>query len=269
MTFAALRKLILDIEKKSSGVIPGQAASSQQSPQPWAFGLKNVDQKLPGAQLCARAFHDVLAHHPGDRVAAGGFAMALLSKLPGEGDILWCQLLGDGREYGALYGPGLRWLGIDPGRIIHVQVRCARDLAWVMEEAVRSGSVAAVISEGPALDFTTTRRLSLACKEAAIPCLYVNLSGEMRPSAADTRWRITATAGPDTGHEMLDQSLGPVTAAWSVSLVKCRGGRLGKWQLYWDYETVSFHMATALCDGKVSEPAAPTTSKVVAFQRAG
>lgn len=265
MTIATLRKLIRSIENRPLRTGSKIAVSSR---QPWVFGVEDIDQRLRDSQLCAHAFHDISAHHPGDRIAAGGFALALLSRLPDEGDILWCQLVSDGREYGTLYGPGLRWLGIDPGRLIHVRVTSLRDMSWVMEEGLRSGCLAAVLSEGPALDFTATRRLSLACEDTSVPCLYINLNGEMRSSAADTRWHITARTGPDIALDDLVHQTGPETAAWSLSLVKCRGGRLGKWQLQWNYETVSFHMAPALCDRKVLAPATGE-GKIIALQRAG
>lgn len=89
MTLGDLRKLILDIENKPSGARPSSLEGVPEpypldrSQSPWTFGIEEVDLALPDAQLCAHGFHDISAEHPGDRVAAGGFAMALLSKLPG------------------------------------------------------------------------------------------------------------------------------------------------------------------------------------------
>ncbi len=261
MTIAELRKLIVDIENKPAKT-PGTTVPGDECL--WSFGVDEIDQALPHARLCSRSFHDVSAAHPTDRSSACGFAMALLSRLPGEGDILWCQLVPDAQEYGSLYGPGLHWLGIDPGRIIHVCARSHKDLAWVMEEAVRSAGLRAVLSEGPALNFTATRRLSLACEEAATPCLFVNLNGEAGASAAATRWQVKADVGPGDGEGMS----GPGTAAWSISLVRCRGGQPGKWHLHWDYETFSFHMASPVRGGEIfARPA--DTGDVVAFGRAG
>ena len=261
MAIADLRKLILNIEKKSAT----RATTTESNlSKPWSFGVANLDQALPDNQLCSRSLHDITAVHPADRPSACGFAMALLSRLPHDGDILWCQLFADAREYGGLYGPGLGWLGIDPGRIIHVRVRSQQDLAWVMEEAVRSAGLGAVLSEGPALNFTTTRRLSLACDEAAIPCFYVNLESNMPASAAATRWRIKADVVAD---ETLEIS-GPGAAAWSVSLDRCRGGQLGKWQLRWNYETFSFHMVAPLRHREI--PAQPAhAGEVIALRSVG
>jgi len=261
MILADLRKLIVDIEKRSTkrmAPAPGEDCS------PWSFGVGDIDRALPNRRLCSRSLHDISTTSPGDRSAACGFAFALLSRLPRRGDVLWCQLISDAREYGALYGPGLRWLGIDPGRIIQVRVRSPGDLAWVMEEAVRSAGLRAVVGEGPGLHFTATRRLALACEQAGIPCLYVNLNGAMRASAAATRWQIKAKVAPDEGINMP----GPGAAAWSLSLTRCRGGSTGKWQLYWSYETFSFHMVAAAGDRKV--PAYPVPAgTVIALRRAG
>ncbi len=261
MILADLRKLIVDIENKSATRV---ASASGEDCSPWSFGVGDIDLALPDRRLCARSLHDISATSPGDRPSACGFAFALLSRLPRSGDVLWCQLISDACEYGALYGPGVGWLGIDPGRIIQVRVRSPGDLAWVMEEALRCAGLRAVVGEGPGLHFTVTRRLALACEQAGIPCLYVNLDGDIRTSAATTRWRIKAEAAPG---EEVDMP-GPGAAAWSLSLTRCRGGSTGKWQLYWNYETFSFHMVAASGDRKVPAYPAPAGT-VIALQRAG
>ena len=261
MILADLRKLIADIEKRSATRV---APVAGEDCLPWSFGVGDIDLALPDRQLCAHSLHDISAISPGDRPSACGFACALLSRLPRGGDVLWCQLISDVREYGALYGPGMRWLGIDPGRIIQVRVRSPDDLAWAMEEALRCSGIGAVVGEGPGLRFTATRRLSLACEQAGIPCLYVNFNGDMRTSAAATRWRIKAEAASG---EMPDMP-GPGAAAWSLSLTRCRGGSTGKWQLYWDYETFSFHMVAASGDRKIPACPAPAGT-IIALQRAG
>jgi len=261
MILADLRKLIVDIENKSASraaPVPGEDCS------PWSFGVGDIDLALPDRCLSSRSLHDISATSPGDRPSACGFAFALLSRLPRSGDILWCQLISDAREYGVLYGPGVGWLGIDPGRIIQVRVCSPCDLAWVMEEALRCAGLSAVVGEGPGLHFTATRRLALACEQAGTPCLYVNLDGDTRASAAATRWRVRAKAAPDEGMDIS----GPGAAAWSLSLTRCRGGFTGKWQLYWNYETFSFHMVAASGDRKVPAHPAPTGT-VIALQHAG
>ncbi len=261
MILADLRKLIVDIENKSASRV---APATGEDCSPWSFGVGDIDLALPDRRLCACSLHDISATSPGDRPSACGFAFALLSRLPRDGDVLWCQLISDAREYGTLYGPGVGWLGIDPGRIIQVRVRSPGDLAWVMEEALRCAGLRAVVGEGPGLHFTATRRLALACEQAGTPCLYVNLDGHLRTSAAATRWRIKAETAPDAGAAMP----GPGAAAWSLSLMRCRGGSTGKWQLYWNYETFSFHMAAASGDRKVPAHPAPAGT-VIALQRTG
>ncbi len=263
MTITDLRKLIKDIEKTSAKRV---ASVREEQYSPWSFGVEGIDLSLPDKGLCARSFHDISADHPIDRLSACGFAFAALSRLPHEGDILWCQLFSDASEYGGLYGPGLGWLGIDPGRIIQVQVRSLNDLAWVMEEGVRCAGLGAVMGEGPALDFTATRRLSLACEQAAIPCLYVNLDGSTRASTAATRWRIKADVTSDETSDMP----GPGAAAWSVALARCRGGSPGKWQIYWNYETFSFHMVAPVGHREVfAHPAPAGTGTITALRYAG
>ncbi|NJR13588.1 MAG: Error-prone repair protein ImuA, partial [Phyllobacteriaceae bacterium] len=51
--------------------------------------------------------------------------------------------------------------GIDPARIIAARVRHGRDIGFVLEEAARLPSLAAIIAEGPQPSFTGSRRLAL------------------------------------------------------------------------------------------------------------
>jgi protein ImuA len=188
-TLADLRKAIEAVERRS----PRRTASAAEEAA-WSLGAEALDEALPEGGVCRRSLHDVAAASPGDVPAAAGFALALLARLPRHGDVLWCALAVNRREYGGLYGPGVERLGFDPGRFVQVSVRSAKDLAWAMEEGLRSASLAAVVGEGPALGFTETRRLSLAASETAVPCLFLADPGTQGASAAATRWRVSAAS---------------------------------------------------------------------------
>lgn len=249
MTIEELRKTIEAIERRSPRRTVSGAGDGV-----WSLGFGTVDGTLPGRGLSPRSLHDVAGLSPGDAPAAAGFAMALLARLPRKGNILWCQSAMSRREYGGLYGPGVARFGLDPARLVQVCVRTAGDLAWVMEEGMRSGSLAAVVGEGPPLGFTATRRLSLAATELGLPCLFVADPGTGGASAAATRWRVSAV--PDAAL--------PERAAFHVELLRCRGGQPGSWRMMWDHETRSFHPYASLRDGELpSQPAGPA----VAFDR--
>jgi len=221
----------------------------------WRFGVPDVDDALvgdgAGGGLAIGALHEMAGETPADSVAAAGFLLGLIARLPGkgkrgQGQILWCQSRRARAEYGGLYGAGFAPFGLAPDRILSVRTARSRDLPWCLEEGVRAGSVAAIVGEGGALSFTATRRLALACAETATPCLYLDLSGANRASAAATRWRISPAGLPDP-----DDPLGPGALGWQVSLTRARGGRPGIWHLVWNHETHSFDLAARFRDRAV------------------
>ena len=63
--------------------------------------------------------------------------------------LLWCRLQAQEREHGRLYGHGLERLGLPRHRFLTVSLKKPAELLWTMEEALKSGSVAAVIGDAP------------------------------------------------------------------------------------------------------------------------
>jgi len=286
-TVSQLRKAIEAVERRS----PPRAAPDVGEPE-WFLGARALDGALPEGGLSRRALHDVSVASPGDGAAATGFLLALLARFPRDGDVLWCQSAMNRREYGGLYGPGLEGFGFPAERLVQVSVRSGKELAWAMEEGVRSASLAAVVGEGLALDFTATRRLSLASTETAVPCLILAPPGPMAASAAMTRWRVstvpqfptTPTPAPPHkgegkaadiplplvgrgrgggsvskggGGDMTQSyATGFERTAFHLELLRCRGGRPGSWRMAWDHETHSFHPLSPAGDREFpSQPA--------------
>ena len=59
------------------------------------------------------------------------------------------------------YAPGLAWQGVAPERVLIVRARQPLDALWAMEEALRSGSCAAVIAWTGCRDLPRTARVLL------------------------------------------------------------------------------------------------------------
>ena len=125
-----------------------------------------------------------------------------------------------------LFAPGLAGVGLRPDRLILAQ--CGRSVLAVMEEALRHSSLAAVVGEVEGrLGLTASRRLQLAAEASGVTAFAIRRSRRhddpalLAPSAAASRWRISAAphpAGPagPTG-QMPDRML------WRLQLLRCRG----------------------------------------------
>ncbi len=245
-----LRRLLASAEqracrarvKRSSDVVP--AANSGAVPR-WQTGIAAIDEALPAAGLEAQALHEISGLTHADRVAATGYAAALLRRLTDvaeggkQGTILWCQTAEARHEFGPIYGHGLRSFGLDPDRFCLVETRRDRDVLWALEEGARCPDLTAVIGEVGSLSFTATRRLSLAAAAGGTPVLLLRAERGLPLSAARTRWRVAARPGEADAF-----GLGlPEHPRWQLELMRCRGGRPGTWTVEWNYETHRFRLA--------------------------
>jgi protein ImuA len=223
------------------------AAEDDGSPTPavLALGAPQIDGALPWGGLPRGALHEIAGG--GDDGAAWGFSAALLARLAGAvgTTVVWCH-----RRDG-LYGPGLAAFGLGPERLIVVRGGTDAEVLWAMEEGLRSGGPAAVLGEARTTTPTAARRLQLAAETGGVTGLLLRFGGEMTPSPALTRWRISAapSSNPDT----------PVPATgWRVELLRCRGGMPAAWLVEWhDGTTGGFTVVADLRHGSADGSAQP------------
>ncbi len=233
------------IEGRTKRFVAAQGARET----PWRLGHGPLDAALPGAALAYDACHDITPLRKTDVPQAAGFILALLKRLPRSGPVIWCQTAFNAREYGRLYPPAFVHGPLGAERFIFVQARREKELSVILEECVRVARVAAVVGEGPAPDFTRSRRLTLAAQESRVPCLILNTSGDVGASAAATRWRVAPIAGPPRE----DDPQGPGQPAWSLTLARARGGDAAAnptlatpLDLFWNDATHTFNLVSAI-----------------------
>jgi protein ImuA len=193
------------------------------------LGLPAIDRALPGGGLARGCLHE-LCGAP-NQGAALGFAAALLGRLMADGGhVVW---IGPRDE---LFAPGLAELGVAPERLIVVRARARDARLWALEEALRSSGLAAALAEVDPLTLTHSRRLQLAAEAKGVTALLLRPPGAgTTPSAAVTRWHIEAapSATPRAAGRAR-RAVGPLH--WRLSLLRCRGGRTGSWQIAWRKE---------------------------------
>ena len=215
---AALKAKIAAIEaggRSDSAVLP--------------FGDTALDGCLPGGGLPLGAWHEVGGAGLEIETAAApaAFTALMAAPLAAKGEVVWVLRRDD------LWAPGLLGLGLDPERLICV---CARDEAEalaVMEDALATVGVAAVVGEVEAADLTAGRRLQLACEKQGATGFLIRrrpFGGPARKpqtgSAAATRWKVaSAPSEPRAGE------FGLGAPRFHVELERSRGGRTGTWLL--------------------------------------
>ncbi len=197
------------------------------------FGNAAIDACLPGGGLPLGRWHEIVGEglevETGAAPAAFTALMAapLARKSASGGEVVWVMRRDD------LWAPGLVGLGFPAERLIQV---CARDEAEalsVMEDALATVGVAAVVGEVEAADLTAGRRLQLACEKRATTGFLIrrrpyggSARREATGSAAATRWRVASAPS-----EPLAGEFGLGAPRFRVELERCRGGRTGAWLL--------------------------------------
>ncbi|MGO9984929.1 MAG: ImuA family protein [Rhodomicrobium sp.] len=165
---------------------------------PFAGGELNAPLPQGGLQLgalhefCAGGLESELA--PAVTAFAATIAAQILRRQ--DGFLLWAASLTD------CYAPGLARLGLEPSRIVWVDCAKETDVLSVMEEALHSRALAAVLGEAGALSLKTARRLDAAARQSGVTALLLRRH-RSRPSkaaaspsgAAATRWRVSAVPG--------------------------------------------------------------------------
>lgn len=215
---STLRAAVARLERGSGG----SAAST-------VMLCQAIDRALPGGGLPRAAIHEVLLDDPGATAAFCGLVLARAS-----GPVVWIGSDPDVRP------DGLAEFGLCRANLILVGAKRSQDGLWAFAEALRSPGVAGAVlmRDGPAPDLVTARRLQLAAEAGGgIGLLVLPDTDIPRPSAARSRWRVSAAAATRFGN--------PV---WRLTLLRCSGGQPQSWTVTWDRATQQLTAADAPAD---------------------
>jgi protein ImuA len=187
------------------------------------MGLGVLNNAFPGHSFPLAAVHEFVCTTAETRTASAGFIAALLSRLMERaGPCIW---IAPGRN---CYPPALTGFGIDPSRIVFIDLARDKELLWTMEEALKCDGLCAVVGEIRNIDFTISRRLQLAVEKSRVTGFLLRQTQQLNTTACVSRWRISAAAS-DTRAGMP----GVGFPRWNVELLKIRNGQPGHWQLEW------------------------------------
>jgi protein ImuA len=201
--------------------------------------LPSAGELSPGARApcwrpggpCAR-HSEVFAG--ADEASGAALALALASDGLGEEaftrrTLLWVQDKAALRLTGRPYRPGMP--SNLRSRVIHVAAATPEDALFALEEGVRCRELACVIGEiagNPrALDFTASRRLTLAAERHGVVLVLVRLDAARDLSSARMRWQVAAA--PSLPPRWNAQA--PGRPAWRAELFRARTHPPGEWIL--------------------------------------
>ncbi|AYL95572.1 ImuA family protein [Mucilaginibacter celer] len=198
------------------------------------FGLGPVEAAFPNGVFPTGAIHELLTRDIGQAAASGGFIAGLLSVLMQHGGA--CIWIGMAQT---MFPPALKTFGVEPHRVIFVNLLHEKDVLWAMEEALKCSGLAAVIAEVRSIDFKQSRRLQLAVEQSRVTGFILRDAEQLSNTACTARWHITPLPS-----QPVDGLPGLGHPRWQVNLLKVRNGKPGSWVMEWVNEQFITHAPT-------------------------
>src|SRR5258706_1171925 len=116
------------------------------------IGLGPINAAFPNYTFPLAALHEFISIGKEDSAATGGFIAALLSTLmQNHGVIVWIS------ASRTIFPPALKTFGIEPDRIIFIDLQKEKDILWTMEKALKCNGLTAVVGEMNEINFTGSR----------------------------------------------------------------------------------------------------------------
>lgn len=216
-------------------ILPLQGIRNGLHGQPVNVGLGVMNPSFPNHSFPLGAIHEFCCKEAEDVAASWGFIAGITGTLMQKGGAaIW---VGNARN---IFPPALASFGIQPDRIIFIDLQKQKDILWVVEEALKCEGLAAVIGDIPELNFTASRRLQLAVEQSRVTGFIIRRTQRVPGiTASVARWRITSLPG-----SVQEGLPGVGFARWNVELLKIRNGIPASWQIEW--QAGRFRAATAL-----------------------
>ncbi|HMH34982.1 MAG TPA: hypothetical protein VK543_18230 [Puia sp.] len=211
---AQLQKEILPLQGFKS-ILNGTAVDT---------GLGSIHEAFPNTRFPLGAVHEFCCAGAEAAAATGGFIAGILAALMRTGGAaLWIS------SSRTIFPPALKSFGIEPDKIVFVDLQKEKDILWAMEEALKCDGLAAVVGEMREISFTASRRLQLAVEQSGVTGFILHRNPRnVNTSACISRWQIIPLPS-----ELADDLPGVGFPRWNVELLKIRNGKPGVWQMEW------------------------------------
>ncbi|HEY2349475.1 MAG TPA: Error-prone repair protein ImuA [Puia sp.] len=212
------------IKRLKMDILPLEGLRISMTGEAMDAGLGLMNQSFPQGSFPLGAIHEFISVSPESASSTLGFISALVSPLMKKGGAgIW---IGSSRK---IFPPALEQFGIEPARIIFVDLQKEMDLLWAAEESLKCHGLAAVIAEIPELSFTASRRFQLAVEQSQVTgFIHRSNPRNLNTNASVSRWKINPLPT-----ETFDFLPGLGYPRWNIELLKIRNGKPGAWQMEW------------------------------------
>lgn len=188
------------------------------------IGLGSMEKAFPNNRFPLGAIHEFIGDNPEQMAATGGFISCLLASLMRDGDA--CIWISSSRT---IFPPSLKSFGLEPDRILFIDLKKEKNVCWAMEESLKCAGLAAVVGEIREIDFTASRRLQLAVEQSRVTGFLVRQDPRrLGTTASVSRWRIKPISSA-----IENEMPGLGFPRWNIELQKIRNGKPGSWQMEW------------------------------------
>jgi len=212
------------VEKLQKDILSLQGFRVPTENQRIRFGLGAIENAFPNKVFPTGAIHELLSDTRENAAATTGFVAGLLGSIMQKGGI--CLWISNKRT---LFPPALKFFGIEPDRIIFIDVQNEKDLLWMVEEALKCQALSAVVGEFKEINLTESRRLQLAVEQSRVTGFLHRFNPRNTHTIASVaRWKISHLPS-----EMEKGMPGVGFSHWQVDLLKVRNGEPGSWKLQW------------------------------------
>ncbi|MBC7938033.1 MAG: Error-prone repair protein ImuA [Rhizobacter sp.] len=210
------------IARLQRDILPLQGLKSQLKNNAVDSKMAPIKNAFPNNAFPIGAIHEFISQRAEDAAATGGFISALVAALMNnKGISIW---ISSSRN---IFPPALQSFGIEPSSVIFIDLKKEKEIAWVMEEALKHEGISAVIAEMQDLSFTASRRLQLAVEKSRVTgFIHRRNPKSLTANTCVSRWKISSL--PSVTEYGLP---GVGFPAWNVELQKIRNGRPGVWQV--------------------------------------
>ena len=188
------------------------------------IGLGAINNVFPDGSFPTGAVHEFCCPTVEGTNASTGFLSGIVATLMGGGGAcVWAS------PRQSVFPPALAQYGIEPDKVVFINLQKERDLVWAIEEALKCNGLAAVVGEVQGLSFMASRRLQLAVEASRVTGFVLRRNTtNMEATACAARWGVSPL--PST----LDDGMpGVGHPRWRVELLKVRNGRGGSWDVEW------------------------------------